>query len=110
MFNVRVTLSIDAPLREEQGNTLLDVLPARDDETPDRQLLELSVKCDLQRMLHSLRPREAEVLCLWSGLGDETPLTLEDIGHRFGITRERVRQIRNDALEKLRHRYVAADC
>ena len=98
-------LSMDAPFNEEDDNSLLDVLPSDDGVTPDETLLDESVKIDIERALSMLHPREAEITRLYFGIGREHPLTLEEIGQRFGLTRERVRQIKEKALRKLRQKH-----
>jgi RNA polymerase primary sigma factor len=98
-------LSMDAPFNEEDDNSLLDVLPSDEGIAPDDSLLDESVKIDIERALSLLHPREAEITRLYFGIGREHPLTLEEIGQRFGLTRERVRQIKEKALRKLRQKH-----
>ena len=98
-------LSMDAPFNDEDDNSLLDVLPDEEDLAPDDTLLDESVKIDIERALSLLHPREAEITRLYFGIGREHPLTLEEIGQRFGLTRERVRQIKEKALRKLRQKH-----
>lgn len=98
-------LSMDAPFNEDDDNSLLDVLPDDEDTSPDDSLLDESVKIDIERALSLLHPREAEITRLYFGIGREHPLTLEEIGQRFGLTRERVRQIKEKALRKLRQKH-----
>jgi RNA polymerase primary sigma factor len=98
-------LSMDAPFNEDDDNSLLDVLPDDEDTSPDDTLLDESVKIDIERALSLLHPREAEITRLYFGIGREHPLTLEEIGQRFGLTRERVRQIKEKALRKLRQKH-----
>ena len=98
-------LSVDAPFNEDDDNSLLDVLPSEDDLPPDEYLLDESLKLDVERALSTLHPREAEVTRLYFGIGREHPLTLEEIGQRFNLTRERVRQIKEKALRKLRQKH-----
>ncbi len=98
-------LSMDAPFNENDDNSLLDVLPSDEDISPDDSLLDESVKIDIERALSLLHPREAEITRLYFGIGREHPLTLEEIGQRFGLTRERVRQIKEKALRKLRQKH-----
>lgn len=96
-------LSLDAPFSEEEENSLLDILENQDQPAPDNTLMKESLKIELERALSTLNPREAEVVRLYFGLGLETPLTLEEIGEKFQLTRERVRQIKEKALRRLRH-------
>ena len=98
-------LSMDAPFNEDDDNSLLDVLPDDEDTQPDETLLDESLKIDIERALSMLHPREAEITRLYFGIGREHPLTLEEIGQRFGLTRERVRQIKEKALRKLRQKH-----
>lgn len=96
-------LSLDAPLNEEDNN-LLDVLSADGMDAPDQELLEDSLKVDIERALELLSEREAEVLRLYFGINREAAASLEEIGKHFGVTRERTRQIRDKALRKLRQK------
>jgi len=98
-------LSMDAPFNEDDDNSLLDVLPDDEDTKPDDSLMDESLKIDIERALSLLHPREAEITRLYFGIGREHPLTLEEIGQRFGLTRERVRQIKEKALRKLRQKH-----
>ncbi len=98
-------LSMDAPFNEDDDNSLLDVLPDNQDVAPDDILMDESLKIDIERALNLLHPREAEITRLYFGIGREHPLTLEEIGQRFGLTRERVRQIKEKALRKLRQKH-----
>ncbi|PEN09306.1 RNA polymerase subunit sigma [Longimonas halophila] len=102
-------LSVDAPFNEEDDNSLLDVLPDDESDSPDDEMLGESVKIDIERALNLLEDREAEITRLYFGIGREHPLTLEEIGKRFGLTRERVRQIKEKALRKLRKRHRRED-
>ncbi|MDE2732000.1 MAG: RNA polymerase sigma factor RpoD/SigA [Bacteroidota bacterium] len=97
-------ISMDAPFNDEDDNRLLDVLPSTETLAPDEQLLSESVKIDIDVALSSLCQREAEITRLYFGIGREHPLTLEEIGLRFDLTRERVRQIKEKALRKLRQK------
>ncbi|MFO8232387.1 MAG: RNA polymerase sigma factor RpoD/SigA [Longimonas sp.] len=102
-------LSVDAPFNDEDDNSLLDVLPDEESDSPDDEMLGESVKIDIERALNMLEDREAEITRLYFGIGREHPLTLEEIGKRFGLTRERVRQIKEKALRKLRKRHRRED-
>ena len=98
-------VSMDAPFNDDDDNSLLDVLANDQDTAPDEILLDESLKIDIERALSMLHPREAEITRLYFGIGREHPLTLEEIGQRFGLTRERVRQIKEKALRKLRQKH-----
>ena len=102
-------LSMDAPFNEADDNSLLDVLPSDEGISPDDSLLNESVKIDIERALSLLHPREAEITRLYFGIGRERALTLEEVGQRFGLTRERVRQIKEKALRKLRQKHRRED-
>jgi RNA polymerase primary sigma factor len=95
-------LSMDAPFKHDDTNSLLDVLPSDEGIAPDDPLLDESVQIDVEYALSLLMPREAEILRLYFGLGRERSLTLDEVGQRFGLTRERIRQIKETALRKLR--------
>ncbi len=96
-------VSLDAPFSQDEESRLLDVLENEDLPSPDRPLLDESLKIELERALSTLTKREAEVVKLYFGLGREHPLTLEEIGELFNLTRERVRQIKEKAIARLRH-------
>ncbi len=98
-------LSMDAPLTEDDDHCLLDRLSDDESMAPDTWLLAESVTLDIKRALRRLTTREAEIVRLYYGLGREHPQTLDAIGQRFGLTRERVRQIREGALCKLRRKH-----
>ena len=98
-------LSLDAPInaRDQSENSLLDLIEDRQEPSPDEPLLTESLKVELESVLNTLSRREAEVIRLYFGLGRERPLTLEEIGEHFRLTRERVRQIKEKAIHRLRH-------
>jgi RNA polymerase primary sigma factor len=96
-------LSVDAPFAQGEDNRLLDVLENEEIPDPDFELMGESLKVEIERALSKLTKREAEVIRLYFGIGREHSLTLEEIGERFDLTRERVRQIKEKALRKLRH-------
>ncbi len=96
-------ISLDAPLNEDAESRLLDVLESEELPPPDRILLEESLKIEIEMILKGLTNREADVIRLYFGLGQEHPLTLEEIGEQFHLTRERVRQIKEKAIKRLRH-------
>lgn len=96
-------LSLDAPFSQDEESRLLDILENEDFPTPDNSLMKESLKIEVEYALSTLTQREAEVIKLYFGLGLEHPLTLEEIGEKFKLTRERVRQIKEKALRRLRH-------
>ncbi len=96
-------LSLDAPFSQDEESRLLDILENDDFPTPDNSLMKESLKIEVEYALSTLTKREAEVIKLYFGLGLENPLTLEEIGEKFNLTRERVRQIKEKALRRLRH-------
>src|SRR5687767_13340270 len=96
-------LSLDAPLTPGEDNKLLDYLPDEFNPSPDENAFETALKEAIQDSLDSLKPREAKILRLYYGLDSHEAMTLEEIGSVLGITRERVRQIKEKALNRLRH-------
>jgi RNA polymerase primary sigma factor len=96
-------LSMDAPFGNRGENNLLAVIENKHQPAPDSDLLDESLKIEIETVLATLTKRETEILRLYFGLGDESPLTLEEIGERFNLTRERIRQIKEKTLERLRH-------
>jgi len=96
-------ISMDAPFNQGEDNRLLDVIQNDHQPTPDNQLLNESLKIEIERALNTLTRRESEVVKLYFGLDREHPLTLEEIGEQFSLTRERVRQIKEKAIRRLRH-------
>lgn len=95
-------VSVDAPFVQGEENSLLDVLENNSDEKPDDELMNDSLRTEIQRSLATLTEREADVIMLYFGLGGKHPMTLEEIGARFQLTRERVRQIKEKGIKKLR--------
>jgi len=96
-------LSLDAPFSTSEDNSLIDILEDEFQPSPDESLLSHSLRIEIEKALDSLTPREAEVINLYFGLDSEKALTLEEIGARFSLTRERVRQIKEKAIRRLRH-------
>jgi RNA polymerase primary sigma factor len=103
MLISQVHLSLDAPMTPGEDNRLLDYLPDNTNRTPDEQTFEKALSEAIEESLAGLKERESKILRLYFGLDGEDPMTLEDIGTLLGITRERVRQIKEKALLKLRH-------
>ncbi len=98
-------VSMDAPLKEgdDDSSNMYDVLTGDDSPSPEGGLIKDSLRREIERSLSTLTPREADVVRLYFGLGGEHPLTLEEIGERFDLTRERVRQIKEKAIRRLKH-------
>ena len=96
-------LSLDAPMTAGEDNRLLDYLPDTVSRTPDEETFEKALTQSIEDALGGLKEREAKILRLYFGLGDSEPMTLEQIGEVLNITRERVRQIKEKALSRLRH-------
>ncbi|MES1213987.1 MAG: RNA polymerase sigma factor RpoD/SigA [Bacteroidota bacterium] len=96
-------VSVDTPLSEGEDNTLLDVLENTNTEATDANLdHKESLKMEIDRSMKALTERQKEVICYFFGIGVDHPMSLEDIGERFHLTRERVRQIKDKAITKLR--------
>lgn len=95
-------VSMDAPFVQGEENTLLDVLENSDPNT-DSNLINESLSEEIKRSLSTLTEREREIIVLFFGLSTNHPLSLEEIGEKFNLTRERVRQIKDKALQRLRH-------
>jgi len=96
-------VSLDAPLTPGEENRLLDYLPDTQNPGPDAETFEHALTQSIEEVLRSLKEREARILRLYFGLDSPEPMTLEEIGAQLGITRERVRQIKEKALSRLRH-------
>ncbi len=103
MMISQVHLSLDAPMTPGEDNRLLDYLPDNMNPTPDEITFEKALSEAIEESLSSLKERESKILRLYFGLDGADPMTLEDIGTLLQITRERVRQIKEKALLKLRH-------
>ncbi|HOH25119.1 MAG TPA: sigma-70 family RNA polymerase sigma factor, partial [Bacteroidales bacterium] len=94
-------ISVDAPFVEGEDNNLLDVLINDDSPLADRSLMNESLSLEIDRALSTLTERESEIVKMFFGLGCQE-MTLEEIGDKFGLTRERVRQIKEKAIRRLR--------
>jgi RNA polymerase primary sigma factor len=106
LANLRVSgrhVSMDAPFAQGEDGSLLDVLSDANESSPEQQLLTDSLTQEVQRALATLTQRESEVIGLYFGLNNNTSMTLEEIGEKFNLTRERVRQIKEKATRRLRH-------
>jgi len=96
-------VSMDSPLSDGEDNTLIDVLVNGNADSADKQIMfNDSLRQEIQRSLTLLTPRQKEVICLFYGIGVDQSISLEELGERYGLTRERVRQIKDKALEKLK--------
>jgi len=96
-------VSMDAPLVEGEDSNLYDVLNSGESPNPDKVLLHESLRTEIERALETLTPREADVVRLYFGLGNQHAMTLEENGETFDLTRERVRQIKEKAIRRLKH-------
>ncbi|KMQ52827.1 RNA polymerase sigma factor RpoD [Chitinispirillum alkaliphilum] len=95
-------LSLDTPVQADDSSVLIDLLQDENQEMPDSRLTELSVQHGVNRILDTLTEREKSVLKLYFGVGEDTPHTLDEIGRRLHLTRERVRQIKEKAIHRLK--------
>ncbi|HOZ15672.1 MAG TPA: RNA polymerase sigma factor RpoD/SigA [Tenuifilaceae bacterium] len=95
-------ISMDAPLTQDEDGNMYDVILSPDSPQPDRGLLNESLRREIERALATLTPREANIIRLYFGLNGKHPHTLEEIGEEFDLTRERVRQIKEKALKRLK--------
>lgn len=96
-------VSMDAPLREGETSTLYDVVNASESPRPDMGLMKDSLNTEINRALNTLSDKEAEVIRNYYGISNAQPMSLEEIGEAFGLTRERVRQIKEKGIRRLRH-------
>ncbi|WP_312356931.1 sigma-70 family RNA polymerase sigma factor [Empedobacter sp.] len=96
-------VSMDAPLVEGEDSNLYDVLNIGESPSPDVKLMIESLRVEIERALQTLTPREADLIRLYFGLNGQHPMTLEEIGETFDLTRERVRQIKEKAIRRLKH-------
>lgn len=96
-------VSLDAPLKDNDGSTLLDMIQQQGEgNSPDEGIHAISLHNEIHRMLDTLTEREKEIIKLYFGIDNEAAFTLDEIGRRFNITRERVRQIKSKALDRLK--------
>ncbi len=96
-------ISMDAPLSDDDGGNMYDVFLSEDTPSPDKKLLTDSLCKEIERSLSTLTHREAEVIRLYFGLNGKHSHTLEEIGEEFNITRERIRQIKEKGIKRLKH-------
>ncbi len=102
MKNQSRHLSMDAPLRAEEDFSLYDVISQKDSPRPDKDLMQESLSLEIERALETLPEKESNVIKLSYGIGNTHPMTLEEIGQIFDVTRERVRQIREKGIRRLK--------
>ena len=95
-------VSMDAPLLNEDENNLYDVLRSDESPSPEKSLIYDSLKIEIERAISTLTPREADVLRCYFGLDRKVPLSLEEIADKYELTRERVRQIKEKAIKRLK--------
>ena len=103
MKNAGRHISMDAPLVEGEDSNLYDVIRSNESPNPDKSLILDSLRTEIERARETLTPREPDVIRLYFGLGDQHAMTLEEIGETFDLTRERVRQIKEKAIRRLKH-------
>lgn len=103
MANSGRHVSMDAPISSEEDGTMYDVMQSQDAPSPDRSLITDSLRKEIDRALTTLSKREGDILRCYFGLNDKPPSTLEEIGEQFDLTRERVRQIKEKAIRRLKH-------
>ncbi len=103
MRNSSRHLSMDASLTQDKDNNMYDVMKSEESPTPDKGLLYESLKLEINRTISTLPQREADIIKLYFGLDSKHPMTLEEIGEKFDLTRERVRQIKEKAIRRLKN-------
>ncbi|MFA7081535.1 MAG: RNA polymerase sigma factor RpoD/SigA [Bacteroidales bacterium] len=94
-------LSMDAPLASDEDNTMYDFMRSEETTTPEADLLYESLRIEINRAISTLTPKEADILKMFFGLEGYPPMTLDEIGEQFDLTRERVRQIKEKAIKRL---------
>ena len=95
--------SMDAPLKQGEDYNLYDLMSQKESPRPDKELMQESLSTEIDRALNTLPEKEAQVLKMSYGIGEKHPMTLEEIGQTFDLTRERIRQIREKAIRRLKH-------
>ncbi len=96
-------VSMDAPFKEGETSNLYDVVQSGESPRPDANLMRVSLNIEINRALDMLSEKEAEVIRHYYGINDKQPMSLQEIGDSFGLTRERVRQIKEKGVRRLRH-------
>ena len=96
-------ISMDAPFKEGENSNLYDVVQSSESPRPDLNLMKDSLNVEVNRALNTLSEKEAEVLRHYYGISKKQPMSLQEIGDSFGLTRERVRQIKEKGIRRLRH-------
>jgi len=96
-------VSMDAPISNEDDSDMYDVFTSNDNEMPDCGLMSKSLRLEIERVLTTISPRESDIIRLYFGLNGKHPYSLDEIGEEFGLTRERVRQIKEKAIRRLKH-------
>ena len=94
---------MDAPLKQGEDFSLYDVVSASESPNPDKALMQDSLNIEIERALDTLTQKESDIIRLNFGIGDQPAMTLEEIGNIYDLTRERVRQIREKGIRRLRH-------
>ena len=95
--------SMDAPIDNDGENTMYDFMKADDGNTPESELMYESLKTEINRAISTLTQKEQDIIKMFYGLDGYAPMTLDEIGEKFDLTRERVRQIKEKAIKRLRH-------
>ena len=95
---------MDAPLGHDSENSMYEVFVDPNNKSPEDEVLQESLTNEIERVLETLSPREADIVKLYFGIGQSYPFTLEEIGERFDLTRERVRQLKEKGLRKLKQK------
>jgi len=96
-------VSLDSPLDEGPDTSLLEIIEDKEAESPEREVMRRAMVEEIRSALETLSPREAQILKMYFGINGDDPMTLEQIGNQFSLTKERVRQIRDKALAALKH-------
>ena len=95
--------SMDAPLASDEESNMYDFLTSNDNRTPESELIHESLRTEINRSIATLPKKESEIVKMFFGLNEQNPLTLDEIGEKLDLTRERVRQIKEKAIRRLKH-------